>query len=158
MGVTVMIGLMVWLAGSYLEFKIISGIPALKPLFRGIPGVVISLAIGAVVGWALAIGGEPAGGAGIMLGQLLGVATNEQTFRFWSLMHKLGERKRALSAQRTQFMTSHPKLYNEAKGTLIAGFKTIGAIVLAVVWLIGLPYRTYQHAQAQVQKVRHAWK
>lgn len=158
MGVTIMVGLMVWIAGSYLEYKIISGIPVLRPLFHGIFGVVISLAIGAVVGWALAIGGQPAGGAGIMLGQLLGIATNEQTFRFWSLVHKLGERKRALSARRAQFMTSHPKLYNEAKGTLVAGFKTIGALIVAVVWLIGLPYRTYQHAQIRVQKIRHAWK
>lgn len=145
---------MIWAAGSLLEYKIVKASPTLKRLFHGVTGIAISIAIGAGAAFVL---GAPAG-AGVMLGQLLGLATNDFTFKtYWWLEHSAlpaFRRGKSQVQKVNDFRQEHPKIFNEATQTIKAGFQTIGGIILFLVWLIGLPVRTIQWVKAGYTKTR----
>lgn len=150
MGVTVMVGLMVWIAGSFLEWKIVTQVPALKKLFHGLPGIAISISIGAAMAFVL---GAPAG-AGVMLGQLLGLATNEFTFAFYTKMDQLNGKKNEVTAKASAFKSQHPTVFSEAVDGIKAGLAVIVGIVLGIVWIIGLPVRIVKWCQSGINSVK----
>jgi len=154
MGVTVTVGLLVWIAGSMVEYKIITAVPTLKRLFRGLPGVIISLAIGAAVAFVL---GAPTG-AGVMLGQLLGLATNEFTFKFYTNMARMNVKKNQVTAKANHFKSEHPGLFREAVEGIRAGVKVIVGVVLAIVWIIGLPVRIVRWVQQGIESTRKVFR
>lgn len=139
-GVTMTVAITMWIASSLLEYRIVSAIPALKVLFHGLPGVIISIAIGSVVAFILS---APAG-AGVMLGQLFGLATNDFTFKFFTKTSELNEKRKVQQVKVNEFKAEHPDLFTHAVGTIKAGLKTIVAIVLFTVYVVGLPMRVCQ--------------
>lgn len=136
MGVTIVLALCVWAASSLVEYKVVSRVPALRVLFHGISGIVISLAIGFLV--AIPLGA--ANGAGFALGQLLGVATNEFTFAFYSHLAQLNERRKYHQQRVQDWKTQHPAVFANAVGSITMGIKAIVGVVLAALWIIGLPF------------------
>jgi hypothetical protein len=148
MGVTMTVAITVWIASSLLEYRIVSAIPALRVLFHGLPGVLISILIGSMVAYILS---APAG-AGVMLGQLLGLATNEFTFKTFSKMSALNQSRKVQQAKVQEFKTEHPQLFSHAVGTMRGGVKTIIAILLAVVYIVGIPMRVYQWCMSKAPK------
>lgn len=137
MGVTITLALAVWFASSLIEYKIVSNSPHLKHLFNGIPGILISIAIGAFVGWSVGA----AGGAGFILGQLLGLATNDFTFAMWSRFFKTGEQIKEVKTKVETFKTEHPTTFDQCKDGFRLLLKTIGMFCFAVVWVFGIPSR-----------------
>lgn len=152
MGVTMTVAITIWLAGSYLEYKVVTGMPFLKPIFRGLPGVLISVALGALVAFTL----SAPSGAGVMLGQLLGLATNEFTFKFYTKLHQLNERRIVRTEQLQTYKAEHPATFEHVTGTMRGGLKTIGYAALGVVYLCGLPHRMYCKGRDVVRRVRPA--
>lgn len=156
-GATLSMAIVLWLASSYIEYKIIKSYPGLQKHFTGVKAIVISVIISLVVGFFLA----PAAGAAVQLGALMGLASNEWTFNFYSNMEKLNQKRKdatarvqEMRAKQQSFKTAHPKVYNEAVQTLKGGFKTIGAIALFVVWLFGIPSRVYHYYKKTIDSVR----
>lgn len=137
MGVTMMVALGVWLASSLIEYRIVSASPHLKFFFNGLPGIVISVCIGAIVGWAVGA----ANGAGFILGQLLGLATNQFTFSMYSNIHKMNVKKKEVVAKVDNFRNTHPSMFAQVRDTFKLGIKTIVGIFLAMIFIIGLPAR-----------------
>lgn len=142
--------LMLWLASSYVEFKIVSRVPGLRFLFRGIWGIAISIGISFAIASTLGLqGGVIAGMAAI-----LGLATNEFTFHLFSW---LSERKAAYDATKTsviQFRTEHPSLFTHFVATVKGGIMTIAAIFVAGIYVCGLPSRGYHQLRRGYFKVR----
>jgi len=149
MGVTMTVALAVWLASSLIEYKIVKASPTLKVLFRGIPGIIISLSIG----FALGIFIGAAGGAGFILGQLLGLATNEFTFKMYSTLADWNARAQASKSKWQARKDAHPKVWSEAVQTIRLGFKTIAAVILGIVYVIGLPARAVRLVREQNNKL-----
>ncbi len=139
MGVTMMVAITVWLAGSLVEYKIVSKVPALHALFNGLPGMAISIAIGAGVGAVL---GAPTG-AGIMVGQFMGLATNSFTYKMYSGLERANRKRVETINKVNAYKTAHPKRFAEAVETFRLGVKTICGIIMFIVMMIGLPARTY---------------
>ncbi len=137
MGVTITVALAVWAASSLIEYKIVSASPRLKFFFHGVPGIIISLAIG----WIMSIPLGVANGAAFTLGQVLGIATNEWTFKAYSTLAKLNAKKNATFGKVNHYKTEHPKLFAEATNTIKLGFKTIAGVILAIIYIIGIPAR-----------------
>lgn len=126
-----------WLASSYIEYKIVKASPRLIVLFRGVPGIIISLAIGAAL--AFAVGASNA--MPIVLAQMVGLATNEIMFDFFSRMENLNDRRKEATDKITGIRTRHPGLFSEAVTGIKAGFQVLVGIVLAILWVLGLPVR-----------------
>src|SRR5688500_13620769 len=83
---TITVMMLFWLASSYIEYKIVYSYPRVRPLFRGVPGMFISLAIGGAL--AFAVGASNA--LPIVAAQIIGLATNEIMFKFFdTLEHKV---------------------------------------------------------------------
>lgn len=144
--------LMLWLAGSFLEYKIISRQPTLKRFFRGIPGVAISIAISFAVASVLGLqGGVVAGMAAI-----LGLATNEITFKLFSWMSVRNAYVKQRVDGARQFHAEHPKLTSHAVATLRGGLKTIAGLILVIVYLVGLPSRVIDRTRRLVGRIRPA--
>jgi hypothetical protein len=139
MGVTMMVAITVWLAGSLVEYKIVSKVPALHRLFNGLPGMAISIGIGAAVGFVL---GAPTG-AGIMVGQFMGLATNSITYKMYSGLERANAKRVQTVNNVKAYKAAHPKRFAEAVETFRLGIKTIGATIMFIVMIIGLPARVY---------------
>lgn len=138
MGVTTTLMIGFWLASSYIEYRIIKAIPALKPLFdHPLGGIVVSVAIGMAVGWVMG----PAAGVGAALGQLLGLATNNFTYEMYNKGGQLCDTsKRHYGNVKTHINDNRDRL-EAAKNTMVYGAKAIGATFYGAMWLIGLPFR-----------------
>lgn len=138
MGTTVIIALAFWLSASYVEYKIIKGIPALKPIFDNqVLGIVLSIVIGSTVAYILGI----PNGIGAALGQLLGLATNEFTYKFFDTSNKVWYKSKNTKNQAQAFYSQNKKLVNEAVNTVRLGFKALVAIFMVFMFIIGLPFR-----------------
>ena len=150
-----------WLSSSYIEYKIVLGYPRLRPLFRGIPGIVISLAIGMVLAWA--VGASNA--LPIVAAQMIGLATNEFMFAFFYRMeHKVipsvkraNNKVRDIKAKHDTVKADHPHLYSNAKESMIAGAKTVGAFFALLLWIIGLPIVIWRRIRLFAEKVK-GWR
>jgi hypothetical protein len=137
MGVTITLAIALWLAGAFVEFKIVRAIPGLEPLFKGLPGIVISIAISMTLGFFIA----PAAGVAVALAATLGMATNELTYKLFSSLERGNRKRKEVQTKIVDFKKEHPTVFVEAVQGIKAGFKTIAVIVLAIVWLFGLPVR-----------------
>ena len=137
MGVTITVALCIWITGSLIEYRVISRIPAMEKVFHGIPGMFISIGIGFAVGMALGA----STGAGFILGQTMGLATNQVTFQMWSTLHKANTYRKVKTKQWNAFYEANHKVIGEAINTVRLGAKALGAIFLAFMFIIGLPVR-----------------
>ena len=136
-GATLSLAIVLWLASSYVEYKIVKSSPRLQKWFHGVPAIVISLVISVVLGTLLA----PAAGVAVVLAAFLGLATNEFTYKLYSGIDGINERRRDVTTKVSSFKSSHPTIFREAVEGIKAGFKVITVVFLAIVWLIGLPVR-----------------
>lgn len=153
MGVTITLAIALWLAGSFVEYKIIKGIPSLQPLFNGLPGMAISVLISVGLGFVIA----PAAGAAVALAATIGLATNEFTYNFYDRMSKINSRRKQVTTKVNNFKTEHPTMFTEAVGGIKAGFATIAAVFLAIVWIIGLPVRIASWVRTGYARTRSAF-
>lgn len=152
MGAILTLSIVLWLASSFVEYKIVRSSPHLKKLFVGVPGMMISVAISLAIGLLLA----PAAGVAVQLAAILGLATNEFTFKLYSGLEFANTKRHNASAKVSAFKSEHPGVFAEAVGTIKLGFKTIVGIFLAIVYIIGLPARIFKAVNAQVTSVRSA--
>lgn len=152
MGTTLILAIALWLAGAFVEFKIVRAIPGLSPLFNGLPGIVISIVISMTLGFFIA----PAAGVAVALATTLGMATNELTYKFFTKMEELNLKRHEVSAQIKDFKSQHPTVFTEAVEGIKAGIKVIAAIVLAIVWICGLPIRTINWIQRAGSRTKEA--
>lgn len=129
-----------WLASSFIEYKIVKSNPRLQVLFKGVPGICISVAIGAAL--AFAVGASNA--MPIVLAQIAGLASNDFTYKMYSKMAEWNERRHEVQDHLTTFKTTHPTVFSDAVDGVKAGFKTVVGIVLVLLWIVGLPLRTYR--------------
>jgi hypothetical protein len=144
MGATLLLAIFLWLAGAFVEFKIVRAIPGVAPLFHGLTGIVISITISMTLGFFIA----PAAGVAVALAATMGMATNEFTYKLFSNLESGNRKRKEVQMKISTFKHEHPTVFAEAVEGIKAGFKVIAAIVLAVVWLFGLPVRIIHWIQA----------
>lgn len=137
MGVTLTLAIALWLAGAFVEYKIVKAIPGLAPLFKGLTGIVISIVISMTLGFFIA----PAAGVAVALAATLGMATNEFTFQFFTKAAEKNAQRKEVTEKIKSVKTEHPRLFQDAIDGVKAGIATVVALVLAVLWIIGLPVR-----------------
>lgn len=141
MGTTIIVALAFWAAASFIEYKIIKTIPGLKGLFDNfVFGILISLAIGYLV--TIAVG--PSFGVGAGLGQILGVATNQSTFNFYSWLSRTNDRRKTTQARITQSYKTNKVRYDNAAETIRLGFRGLAAMFYMLLWIIALPQKIYR--------------
>lgn len=151
MGATLILALMLWLAGAFVEYKVIKGIPRLEPLFNGLTGIVISIAISMTLGFFIA----PAAGVAVALAATMGMATNEFTYKLFSRADRLNAKRKNTVAQVKKFREEKPVIFNDAVTGIKSGIATIVALVLAIVWLIGLPVRIVRWCQSGINTIKN---
>lgn len=150
MGATLSLALVLWLASSYVEYKIVSASPHLERWFHGVSAIAISLVISLTLGYLLA----PAAGVAVVLAAFLGLATNEFTFSLFDRLHRMNVKRNAAKARVTAFKSSHPTLFHEAVEGVKAGFMVITMLFLAIVWIFGLPVRIVRWTQAAISHIK----
>lgn len=143
-GATLSLAIVLWLASSYVEYKIVKSSPHLQRYFHGVGGIIISVVISMALGLLLA----PAAGVAVLLAAFMGLASNEFTFKLYSNLHSLNVKRtnaqhKIKNAQHKVqgFKTAHPTVFHEAVEGIKAGFKVIVAVFLAIIWIFGLPIR-----------------
>lgn len=145
MGVVLTTALIIWAAASYLEYKIVSSVSWLDKVFhKALPAILISLLVGAAV--AFAATGSPTGPA-FFIAQIIGLSTNNLTYGFFRNLAKVNAKRHEVQSRVRNVKQSNPKVFNEVMATAKMGVKTIGFILFATVWLIGLPGRIGHHAK-----------
>lgn len=94
-------------------------------------------------------------GIGVAVGNMLGLATNEVTFNFFTSCAKWNARRKVIqtnvkarSTQYREFYDKNKRLCDEAIGTIKGGIMTIGAIIGFVLFVIGIPHRLYTKYRA----------
>lgn len=152
MGATMTLAIALWLAGAFVEFKIVRAIPGLAPLFNGLQGIVISIVISMTLGFFIA----PAAGVAVALAATLGMATNEFTYKLFSWTERMNIKRKETQAKIAGLRQEHPAVFTEAVEGIKAGIKTIVAIVLAIVWILGLPVRIVHWTRTGINKTKSA--
>lgn len=138
MSVTVTIMLAFWLASSYIEYKLIKSFPAgRKWIQHPIGGIILSLIIGAGVSFFVG----SAGGVGVFLGQLLGLSTNNFTYKLYSGLAQVNTAWKSFAENMKHTWQQN----KEAMVTVIESFKTlfrgIASVFMAIIWVLSLPGR-----------------
>lgn len=133
-----------WLASSFVEYKIVKSYPQVQPFFRGVPGICISLAIGAALSFA--VGASNA--MPIVLAQMVGLATNDFTYAFYEKMAIVNERRKEITTKVTTFQQEHPAVYSDAVSGVKAGFQTLVGLIVVLLWFLGLPVRIVRWVRA----------
>jgi len=80
----------------------------------------------------------------IVLAQMVGLATNDFTYAFYSKMAELNAQRKVVTTKVNVFKEEHPAVFSDAVEGVKAGIKTFVALVLAFFWILGLPIRIYR--------------
>jgi hypothetical protein len=147
MGATVQIALITWFGSSLLEWRMGRKNETVhKMLVNPFIGVIISLLLGALMGSVAGAGV----GIGVVVGNGLGLATNELTYNFFESLSRMFA---AISRGRTrchELAVAHSRRLQEAKRTIILGFKGLAAIAMLVLFIVGLPFRAAEFIQRNI--------
>lgn len=139
MGVTITVALAVWLSGSLIEYRIIKKYPKLERLFHGFQGMLLSVAIGAGVGFLLGA----STGAGFILGQTIGLATNNFTYQLYKSLDKGYSWSKERVEVTRQGMEKHRHQITQARKTIGHGVKILSLMVYGFLWVVGRPSAMY---------------
>jgi hypothetical protein len=137
-----------FVAQSYTEYKLVSQVPWFARNFHGLKASIISAGISFAMG---AIAGATIGKAytlPFILAGVIGAATNEQTYKFWSWVdrtntrvHHTRDRWRTMKAERPQFVQDVATGVKAIAGLVLWLFACIGKFVRFLGWLAGIPER-----------------
>ena len=150
MSTTILLALGLWLSGAFVEYKIVRAFPPVEAVFRGLPGIVISIVISMTLGFFIA----PAAGVAVALGATMGLATNEFTYKLFSRLEHANNKRKETITKISEFKSDHPTLFNEAVQGIRSGVKVIVTMVLFIVWIFGLPVRIVRWTQSGYHAVK----
>lgn len=138
MGVTLTVALVFWLASSFIEYKLIKNFPALRKIIQHpVGGILLSVAIGFGVGWAIG----SAGGLGIFIGQILGLATNSFTFKLYTGLEQLGTATKETLATLKTSWAKNKEAFLQVVDAFRSLFKGLFAILKGIFWVLSTPTR-----------------